>query len=338
MTYRIFLPFIGFLLIYFTACQTPSNPDELIAEHGAMTGLPAIDAITQDIKAKPNDPSLYMARCEAYSNEQMYKEAVKDAEHILRLDSTDWKSYRILAWCYLDNSESKKAVKTLEKGLELQPKNIKLLLVHSEILHILKQYDESLVSAENVLKQSPLNTEGWFMKGLVLKEMGDTVNAINCFQTAVEQDAEHFEAYLELGYLFYKLGDKRAVAYYQNALRIDSTNYLALSGLAQFYHQNILLEDAKKAYERLIYHHPQEVDGSYNYGLLFMELKDYEKAYHFFNVAVQYDPQFGEAYYYKGMALEKMGKLDEAIREYTNAKNNNDRFNLAAEALERLQK
>jgi tetratricopeptide (TPR) repeat protein len=340
MTCKISILFTAILLLIFSACNAPENPDALVPEHGELTGFPAIDAITKDIRDNPKDPNLYVARCEAYSLEGMYKEAVKDAEKILSMDSTNWKSYRILAGCYLDNDESKRSIKTLEKALEIQPKNTHLLLVHAEISHILKQYDQGLISAENVLKQEPQNIEGLFMKGILLKDMGDTINAINNFQTAVEQDADHFDSYIELGNLFYKRGNPIALQYYKNALRVDSTNYLALKGVAHFYHQSGALEEAKVAYERMIYHHPQEADGSYNYGLLYMELEDYEKAHNFFNVAVQYDPQFGEAYYYKAMASEKMGKIADAITDYKNAESNSskNRRARASAALARLQR
>jgi len=326
-----------FLVVILVACNTQEeNPNELGPEYGEMTGLPAIDAITKDIKANPTDPSLYVERCEAYSREGMYMEAVKDAEYVLSQDSTNWKSYRLLAWAYFDNAESKRAIKTLEKGLEVHPNNIKLLLVHAEISHIIKQYDQGLTSAENILKKSPLHPEGLFMKGLILKDMGDTLQAIDNFQSAVEQDANHFAAYLELAHIFYQLRKDIAVDYYENALRIDSTHYIALKGLAQYYHQTGQLEEAKTAYEKMIYHHPQEADGSYNYGLLYMELGDFEKAHHFFDVAVNYQPDFGEAYFYRGLASEKMGNKQAAIRDYKNAKNNNEKFGYAEKALKRL--
>ena len=327
---------ISLLLIGMIACEGPENPNESIPVHGQLTGLPAIDAITKDIVKNPNNPALYYTRCEAYTREEMYAEAVKDAEKLLSFDSTAWKAYRILAGAYLDNDESKRAIKTLEKGLEIHPENRNLLLVHSEICHILKQYDEGMLSAEKILKQNKLDVEGLFMKGLILKENGDTMQAINTFQTAVEQDANHLPSYIELALLFYKLRQPIAVDYYTNALRIDSTNYTALKGLAQYYHQNGFLEDAKKAYERTIYHHPQEAETSYDYGLLYMELKDYEKAHNFFNVATKYNPQFGEAYYFKGLASEKMGKMKDAIRSYKNAEANKDRGGRATQALNRL--
>jgi len=334
--------FTALVLIGFQSCGEQNKPVDA-AEHGEYTGIPAIDAITNDIKKDPDNFALRVARCEAYSAEGMFKEAETEARLIWEKDKTNWKSARLLAWAYFDNQKSRPALKILEQALELHPDTIHLLLVHSEICLKVKQYDKSLISAENVLKQSPLNVEGLFMRGLVLKYMGDTLNAIGNFQTAVEQDADHIDAYMQLADVFAAKKEKIAIEYYDNALRVDSTAYEALFGKASFYHQNYtadngLLEKAKAAYERAILHHPQEADVTFNYALLFMEEKDYEQAAHFFDIATKYDPQFGDAYYFYGEAQEKMGKIDVAIKAYENAVRNNNRFGRAEAALERLKK
>lgn len=340
MSTKTILLLSSLCLLFWTACSSPEKPDELIVEHGEATGIPAIDAISRDIRNNPNDIELYVARTDAYAREGMTKEAVKDAQKVLKMDTTRWQSYKLLAWSYLDNDESKRAIKTLEKGLELHPKNISLLLTHAEISHILKQYQKGLISVDNILKQNQRNVEGLFMRGLILKDMKDTLGAINSFQTAVEEDANHFSAYLELANIFYKMREPIAVDYYKNALRIDSTNYLAHKGMTNFYHQTGQHEKAIKAYKRAIYHHPQEADLSYNYALLYMELEEHQKAFDYFDIATKYDPQFGKAYYYKGFAAEKLGNIEEAIRSYKNAKNNGDKNNRlrAIDALDRLQK
>lgn len=328
-------------LFIFQSCGQNDNPDALQAEHGAFTGIPALDAITREIQADPNNMALRVIRCEAYSAEGMLKEAETEARIIWEHDKTNWKSARLLAWAYFDNNKSKPAIKIIEQTLEIHPDTIQLLLLHSELNVKVKQYDEALVSAEKVLKLNPLHVEGLFMRGLTLKYIGDTINAMNNFQTAIEQDADHIDAYMQLADIFAAKKEKIAIQYYDNALRIDSTSYEALMGKASFYHQNYTQKNGmvplvKESYEKAILHHPQESDALFNYGLFYMEEKDYKNANHFFGIAVQYDPQFGDAYYFKGEAAEKMGNVKEAIADYENAVRNNNRFERAEKALQRL--
>jgi tetratricopeptide (TPR) repeat protein len=337
--------FICWMFLY-SCGQTTEKPNILEPEYGKLTGIPAIDALTRDIKNNPDNMALRVARCEAYSAEGLLKEAESEARLIYEKDKTNWKAARLLAWTYLENSKSKPAIKVLEQALEIHPDTIMLLLVHSEMNLLVKNYDEALISSEKVLKIYPLHVEGLFMRGQVLKYMGDTLGAMESFQTAVEQDADHIDAYMQLGNIYSAYRKKFSVQYYDNALRIDSTSYEALKGKAAFYHQNYTeengyLEKTKEAYERLIYHHPQEANGSYDYGLFFLEEKDYEQAAHFMGIATQYDPTFGEAYYYEGFALENLGQMEAAIMAYKNAVSNisdKNRYERAEAALERLGK
>lgn len=330
-------------LMLLIACSPSSEkPNELAPEYGQLTGIPSIDAISRDIQNDPNNLSLYVARCEAYSAEGLLKEAEEEARQLWERDKTNWKSARLLAWAYFDNNKSKPAIKVLNQTLEIHPDTLHLLLLHSHMNMLVQQYDNALISAEKVLKLAPANIEGLFMRGLTLKFIGDTIGAMNNFQTAIELDADYSDAYMQLATIFSAKREKIALQYYDNALRIDSTSYEALFGKSQFYHQNYtasngMLSKAKTAYEKTITNHPQVPEASFNYAMLYMEEKDFEQAFHFFDVATKYDPTFGDAYYFKGLASEKLGNFEAAMTNYNNAANNNDRFGRAAEAIERLK-
>ena len=332
------------LLLSINGCGAQSqNPNPSQAEHGKKTGIPAIDALSRDISADPDNMTLRMARLEAYTNEGLYKEAENEARLIYDYDKTNWRAARLLAWAYFDNQKSKPALKTLEQALELYPDTIPLLLVHAEISLQVQQYNEALASTDKVLKLRPAYQEGHFMRGMVLKYMGDTANAVESFQTAIEQDADHIDAYMQLADIAADQALSIAVAYYNNALRIDSTSYEALKGKADFYHQTYDKTDSYRekvvqAYERLILHHPQEPNSCYNYGLFHMEEADYQQAAHFFDIATKYDPTFGAAYYYRGEALERQGNYPQAKTAYENALSAAEPWQRAEAALQRLER
>lgn len=332
--------FFAFVLAL-SACEHNNKPNEFEFESGKMTGIPAIDAITKDIQQDPENMALYVARCEAYSAEGLFEEAELDARLIWEKDKTNWKSARLLAWAYFDNNKSKPAIKTIEKALEIHPDTLHLLLLHAELNLIVKQYDEALVSIDKALKLDKFEVEAFFMKGLIQKYMGDTINAVNNFQTAVELDADHFDSYVQLAQIFSTKGEKIALQYFENALRIDSTSFDALMGLASFYQQqynseNGMLEKAIKAYEKLILMHPSEESSYYNFALLYLEENKLEEALKYFDIATKYDPTFAEAYYYMAYIYEKQGDVNKAITYYRNAMNNGDRASRAEKALQRL--
>ncbi|MCP4441500.1 MAG: tetratricopeptide repeat protein [Aureispira sp.] len=325
------------ILIVPFACQEANTGEQPnVSSNIEMTGIPTVDKISKEIAEKPESPELYALRSDAYSKEDLYGEAVKDAERALKLDTTQLKYYRLLANAYFDNEQSRPATKTLERALNIFPKDIETILSLSEMYLIIQQYDKAIIHLDNLFKSSPQNADGLFLKGMVMKEMGDTIQAVENFQAAVEADADMLNAHVQLGTLFTALGRSIALRYYDNALIIDSTNYDALWKKADYFHEQKNYDEAMVWYDKLIYHYPQNAEVQYNAGLMQMEKEDYEKAFWLFDNATKFEPTFGEAYYFKGEAAENLNKKEEAIRYYQEAVNLNERWGWAKEALKRL--
>jgi tetratricopeptide (TPR) repeat protein len=325
------------IITFSSACQesTTDNP-----QNGSQTieptGIPTVDKISQEIAKSPEDAELYALRSEAYSKEDLFGEAVQDAEKALKLDSTQLKYYRLLANAYFDNEQSRPATKTLERALEVFPEDTETALSLAEMYLIIQQYDKAIIKLDKLFKKQPQHPDGLFLKGMVYKEMGDTILAIEHFQAAVESDADMINAHIQLGELFTALKQPIAIKYFDNALVLDSTSYDALWKKADYYHANKNYTEAMVWYDKLIYHYPQNAEVQYNAGLMKMEEEDYEKAFWLFDNATKFEPTFGEAYYFKGEAAENLGKKEEAIQYYKEAVNLNERWGWAKEALKRL--
>lgn len=333
---KVLFFFTGIVTILF-ACQETTDPVNNNKKNAVeMTGIPTVDKISQEIAKNPADAALYVLRSEAYSNEEFYGEAVQDAEHALKLDSTQLKHFRLLANAYFDNAQSRPATKTLERALEIFPKEVETSLSLAEMYLIIQQYDKAVILLDQLFKFSPQNANGLFLKGMIMKELGDTALAVEHFQAAVESDADMITAHIQLGILFAALQKPIAIKYFDNALILDSTSYDALWKKASYYHDLEEYEEAMIWYEKLIYHYPQNANVQYNAGLMQMAKGDFEKAHWLFDNATKFEPTFGEAYYFKGEAAEKLNRKEEAIRSYREALNLGERLGRAKEALKRL--
>ncbi|MCH2044127.1 MAG: hypothetical protein MK212_08280 [Saprospiraceae bacterium] len=320
------------ILFLFTACGEEVKPNI------ETTGVAVIDELNQKIAKAPNDIELLRLRCEAYSKHEYFEEAVQDAETVLRLDSNNLASYRTLANMYFENNQSRPAIKTLELGIErfnaVENEDVQFavnycMLMLIEIQLITQQYNEALITTDNLLKKDPYMPEALMWKGQIFEESGDTLQAGNYYKQVIEIDAEYKDAYLKLGLLASKYKDPISIDYFKNALRIDSMDLKAMLGIAQFYHQTGDLEQATNWYEKTIIKHHQDYEPAYNYGLLCLEQGDlaakntgedakkwYETAHQQFNVTAKVEPTFGEAYFYRGKASERLGNLEDAMRDY----------------------
>lgn len=314
----------GMGLLFWNCAGEPAPPANTTPE----TGIPAIDALSQQIAQTPNNAELYYLRSKAYYDNDMLAQAVPDAEKAVALDSTKAEYYRQLGNAYFDNNQSKPALKALEKALERFPQEHYFYLMMAEMSLIVQQYNDALISVDKLLKIEPYNAEGLFMRGQVLKYMGDTLQAMIYYQKTVEQDADHINGYLQLGILSCRMGQAIGLQYLDNALRIDSTSLTALMNKAWYYHNTNQFDQAVIWYEKAIVQHPQDPEPPYNLGILYLEKAesksksanaDYEQAAKYFDTATKLEPTFGEAYYYRGLCKEQLGDKTGAFADYDQA-------------------
>ncbi len=320
-------------LIFLSACT-----DEVQKPQSVPAPDPTIESLNAQIEKTPNNPALYAQRGQLYYQLGGMDEAIADFKHALQLDSNQVEYWHQLADAYLDYYQSYNALKTMEWAAAKFPQRIPTLLKLAEFQLILKKYEAALRTLERIRKIDPLHTEMFYMFGLVFKEMGKTEQAINAFQSAVEQDADHLDAWLELGQLFAQQKNPIAMRYFDNALRIDAANVMVLHAkayaLANYFDE---VEQALEIYRKISRIDPQYPDAYYNAGLLLLDLHKPDEALKQFDLAVQVHPAFKEAWYYRGVAHELLGQLAAAKTDYENALNFDPDWETARQALARIE-
>jgi tetratricopeptide (TPR) repeat protein len=314
-------------------------------EQNKLLGIPEIDAFTEKIAKNPSDTALHHARAKVALQLEEFPLALADAEFLVRADSSKVDYFRLLADVYYESKQIQPCMDVLELTAKKFPKDIYTKLSLAEMQLILSEYDKSLITLDEIAKISPYNSEAMFLRGIVLKDKGDTLQSLAAFQEVVQQNGEHLEAYLQLAELNMSKNNPLALQYLNNALRIDSNNLVALSKKSYYFHNLGQFKNALEWYEKSTVAHPLDADVAYNKGLLLLDESEKNKdnkllqqAYNSFKLATKNDVQFGEAYYYRGFCAEKLGNLEEAKNDYENAVAMNEKFGYAKEALKRLNK
>jgi tetratricopeptide (TPR) repeat protein len=111
-----------------------------------------------------------------------------DLNKAVSMDSSQAKYYIAVSDIYLKQNDITRAVSVLQKGLEVQPDNVPLLLLLSKYYFYANEHAQSIRTVDKVLKLDVYNPQAYFLKGMIFKEKGDTSKSISNFQTAVEQD------------------------------------------------------------------------------------------------------------------------------------------------------
>ena len=188
-------------------------------------------------------------------------------------------------------------------------------------LHFLvKKYQEAFDDINKALQINRFLAKAYFIKGMIYKETKDTVRAISSMTTAVEQDQQYYDAYMQLSLLYASKKDKLALEYMNNALRLKPASEEVLYAKGKFYQDIEAWDNAITAYTELIRQFSNNKYVHYNLGVINGgQKKEYEKAIKNFDAAVKIDPEYFQAYYGKGTCYELLGDKKNAIENYKEA-------------------
>ncbi|TNE62573.1 MAG: tetratricopeptide repeat protein [Bacteroidetes bacterium] len=300
---------------------------------------PELALLTQQLEQNPENDSLLFRRAEVYYNLEGYDEALRDLSQAIRLDSLQPQYYHLLADVLLDYArpnDSKRAIDVLLTAAHLFPGRAQTLLKLSEFQLIVQQHTEALATLDKILQQDPQNSEAYFMAGRVALDMGDTTRAISSLQKSAQLNADNAEAWRFLGRIFTQRNNPLAIRYFDNALRVDSTDLESREYKAVYYKLRGEFDKAFDIYRDIIIRNPDYSNAYFDMGAIYLEMDSLQQAYEHFNLAVRTDPLFVKAYFFRGHTSELMGNLDAARADYLQASKMSPNYPEPKAALERL--
>ncbi len=329
--------FIFLLAIATISCDSSDESSRNTGRNSNTNQSDLIENLTARIISNPNDPNLYVKRATAYRDKKMMNLAIRDAERALAIDSTVSYFHTVLGELEFQNGQLRDARLSLEKAVEFDETNTDAYLKLAETNFLLRRYDEALINTNNALRVDDKLAQGYFIKGFIYKELGDTTLAKSSFQTATEVNPEHYEAYMELGNLSAYQGDALALEYFNTALEIKPNSAEALYNLGMFYQAGEKYDQALVIYRRLIDVGPDNYLGYYNTGYLYLtEYGEYQTALAYFDTVLTIEPAFIDAIYNRGLCFEEMNQKQQAVNVYKNILEVSPDYTLAAKGLERL--
>lgn len=94
----------------------------------------------------------------------------------------------------MTENEYEKAVKVIDEALKTDVDNVNLLLLKAKADYFLKKHPEALTLLDKVNELTPNKAESWYLKGLILFELGDYDNAILAEQESLKLAPEYLDA------------------------------------------------------------------------------------------------------------------------------------------------
>ena len=329
---RIFL--LLMVTVFLWACDSKTSEAPIATQ---ATGIPQIDKLLKAVEDEPNNSELFYELSKAYYDNEGFDEAIQSAQRAIALDSTDPNYFHLLSYIYLDYNRSYEALKTIQSASGRFPDSLNTLMNLAEIQMYLKNYEPSIQTIKRILEVNPVSDEAFYLMGMNLKYQGDTANALKSFQTAVDRNENHLLSYQELAILCDELGqDRLSLQYFENSLRINPYDPITLINKANFHRDRRQDNEAILWYKKAFESDKSYPEPNFNIGIIYLEYDSIQRAYNHFNMALETDPAYGIAYYYRGLASKMLGNQSAAIDDYRSALSFNPDMEKAKQALSEL--
>ncbi len=176
-----------------------------------------------------------------------------------------------------------------------------------------------------------------------LLEIGRTNESIEYFKLAIKLNPRKTsEAYYNLGRALKTLGDfEGAILSYQEAIKINPDNFLAILNLGYIYNQIEDYELAIETYSKGIKKNPTDIQLIYNRGIALLNQEKYPSALIDFNQVINLNQDFELAFVQKAITLKYLNDYENALININRAMNintqNSYNLNLKATILESMK-
>lgn len=324
MIYNIQMKKIVSLLIisiYFFSCKTGTE-ENTENSHRADSLLkiinsPELATLNKTILDDPNNANLYNQRAKIYLQFKQFEDAISDAKRAIRIDSTQADFYLTEADIFFAANQTRNAKDVLEKIVKKFPENTDGLLKLGELYYFVKQYENAFAKINQALKVNENLAKGYYLKGNIYKEIGDTGKAISSLETAIEQDNKNYGAFLDLGIIYAAKKSPLALEYYNNAISINPTSIEALYAKAKLFQDMSQIKEAVVIYNQILTIDPTHTFSIYNLGAIEFGInKNAEKALEYFTKAINSNPKYGEAYFARGVCYQELNDKVNASADY----------------------
>jgi tetratricopeptide (TPR) repeat protein len=299
--------------------------EEMVSMYGrADYASKAVDEYRLAIENDPASDYLNAGLAELYARTGRIKDAVLEAQDILKRDGNNLEAHRLLGRIYLrslgdmqSGTQSqeilKLAIEQYEQIVRLDPKSIEDHL----LLGRLYRLNNDLVKAENEFKTAvriaPESEEAVTALSILYNEEGDTSRALDVLN-AFPEGARSAKLYSALGYTYEQTKSyKKAIEAYQKAVDLDHDNLDSVRGLAQNLMNDGQPEAALVQFKVIVDADPSDAQTYMRIAEIYRHNGKYDEALESLKKASTVVPDSLELKYNIAVIEDAQGKYDDAI-------------------------
>ncbi len=300
----------------------PSDPRVFYMSALLASDRNDLPAAIKDFKeALRRDPSLLGAWQDlglAYVKLTRWPEAVETFAELARRDSNTLDAAYLHALALFNAGRVTEAEREVRRALRI---NSGAAEAHTLLGVILASRGNANAEAGEALSQAlglnPKSFDAHFYFGRVLYATKDYAGAVKELRAAVGLDQSHGEARFFLGTALESAGESEgAMVEYQELVKIDAQSAIGQLGLGALLMKQGKTEEAISALKRSTSLDPKSFEAHWALGRAFALAKRFSEAAEVLKTAVALAPYRADARYQLGLALRRLGRAEEAKREF----------------------
>ena len=204
----------------------------------------AIEEYRLAIQADPTSEYLTASLAELYAKTGRIRDAVLEAQDIIKRDPNNLEAHKLLGRIYLrslgdiqngNGSQDvlKKAIEQYEQIVKIQPDSVDDHLLLGRLYRLNNESPKAENEFKTAVKLQPDSEEAVTTLAYLYNEEGDTARAAKVLSSIPDANRSA-KLYSALGYTYEQQKDyKNAIAAYRHAIELDRDNLDAIRGLAQ---------------------------------------------------------------------------------------------------------
>ncbi len=284
----------------------------------------AIEEYRLAIEADPTSEYLTAGLAELYAKTGRIRDAVLEAQDILKKDPNNLEAHKLLGRIYLRSLEGvqsgnasdsvlKLAIEQYEEIIKIEPENVDDHLLLGRLYHENNDLRKAESEFKTAVKLQPSSEEAVTTLAYLYNEEGDTVRAAEIL-SSVPDAARSAKLYSVLGYTYEQRKDyKKAVAAYRKAIELDRDNLDAIRGLAQNLLNDGQTDAALEQYKIIAESNPEDAATYLHMAEIFRRTGKFDLALENLKKAQSMVQDSMEVPYNIAAVYQAQGRYDEAV-------------------------
>lgn len=285
----------------------------------------AIEEYRLAIEADPSSEFLTSGLAELYVKTGRIRDAVLEAQDIIKRDPTNLEAHKLLGRIYLrslgdlpggngSDNVLKLAIEQYEQIVKIEPNNVDNHLLLGRLYRLNNDLRKAEGELKTAVKLDPGSEEAVTTLAILYGDEGDTAHALQVL-SAVPDTARSAKLYAALGATYEQRKEyKNAIDAYKRAIMLDRDNLDAIRGLAENLLNDGQTDASLEQYKVIADANPEDAQSYLRIAEIYRRQGKYDQALENLKKADSMVPDSLEVSYNIAAVYEAQGRYDEAAK------------------------